>query len=344
MTLDVDLASLEQDFAGALGYVRSHAIELGHILPPTEKIFKEYFPPEQSFISRRNKKITGVFSYRSGRDKHAPTGDFRIIADSLNVLKMIIKEIEKTALSGEKTVLRTSLFSYETKKIRHLNSLGYRIGASLPGLVSYNGRRYDYNYLYKDLTEQYSFDIRRSYAKPGLYPLVELEKAKDHKLRTRGYRKEDRQILDAIATHHMVIRGIGGGVFEGLLPWMPGFYDTMVEAGRTVPIVCEDETIHEPVGIIDLWRLPQEVMRHSALTGMYVKAGYQGIGVGTLLMDSMKILAKRMHLTRVWLSVFEGNTPANRLYRKQGFEECGKIPGWLQEGYINEIFMVLKLD
>lgn len=77
---------------------------------------------------------------------------------------------------------------------------------------------------------------------------------------------------------------------------------------------------------------------------MYVKPEYQGIGVGTLLMENMKTLAKRLHLARVWLSVFEGNTPAHQLNRKAGFVECGKIPGWLQEGYVNEVFMTLKLD
>jgi hypothetical protein len=44
------------------------------------------------------------------------------------------------------------------------------------------------------------------------------------------------------------------------------------------------------------------------------------------------------------LSVFEGNTPAEQLYKSSGFVECGKVPGWLQEGYVSEVFMTLKLD
>ena len=39
-----------------------------------------------------------------------------------------------------------------------------------------------------------------------------------------------------------------------------------------------------------------------------------------------------MHLARVWLSVFKGNIPAERLYRRSGFEESGSMPGYLQEG------------
>ena len=63
-----------------------------------------------------------------------------------------------------------------------------------------------------------------------------------------------------------------------------------------------------------------------------------------LLMDAMKTLAKRLNLSRVMLTVFGGNTPAEKLYVKAGFVECGKLPGWLQEGYINERYMVLQLD
>jgi len=110
------------------------------------------------------------------------------------------------------------------------------------------------------------------------------------------------------------------------------------------PIVCEDESIGEPVGILDLSRADPDVMQHVMILGMYVRAEYQGLGVGMLLMDAMKTLAKRLNLSRVMLTVFGGNTPAEKLYVKAGFVECGKLPGWLQEGYINERYMVLQLD
>jgi ribosomal protein S18 acetylase RimI-like enzyme len=63
-----------------------------------------------------------------------------------------------------------------------------------------------------------------------------------------------------------------------------------------------------------------------------------------MLMDAAKVLARRLHSSRVILSVFEGNTAAEKLYRKAGFVECGKVPGWLQDGYVNETYMVLNLD
>jgi GNAT superfamily N-acetyltransferase len=207
-----------------------------------------------------------------------------------------------------------------------------------------NGQKFDYHFVYKDLRSRFRFEVKRSYAKPGLYPSVKIAKAKGPRLKVRGYRPEDRAGLDKFAAHPMVIRGIGSGLFEGLYPWTPGTYQQMVDAGRVYPLVCEDEATGEPVGILDLFRQPADVMQHSMGLGMYVRPEYQGIGVGRMLMESMKTLAKRLHLAGVWLSVFEGNTPAKRLYEKAGFVECGRVPGWLQEGYVSEVFMSLKLD
>jgi [ribosomal protein S18]-alanine N-acetyltransferase len=85
-------------------------------------------------------------------------------------------------------------------------------------------------------------------------------------------------------------------------------------------------------------------MQNSMGTGIYVKPDYQGIGMGTMLMEALKVLAMRLHLARIWLSVFDGNLPAQALYRKVGFEESGRLPGWLQEGYVDDIFMTLKLE
>jgi len=61
-------------------------------------------------------------------------------------------------------------------------------------------------------------------------------------------------------------------------------------------------------------------------------------------MNAVRTLAKRLNLSRVILTGFEGNNPAKKLYAKAGFVECGRLPGWLQEGYIDETYMVLQLD
>ena len=335
---------IERDLAQARDYLNERTLQVGRILPIGDDLLGEFFATGSSYVLRKGRVVDALFSYNARREKQAPTARFRVVTDSVSGLKEATRLVEETAVAGEKIVLRTNVFGYDKKRLQALKALGYVVGASLPGVVSLDGRRFDYHLLYKDLSSRYKPGIRRSYAKPGLYKAVEIEKAKTPKLKIRGYRSDDRRILDKFVTHQNVIRGIGSGVFEGLYPWPPSDYQRRVESKQIFPIVCEDELIREPVGVVDLFGSSAQVMQHSMGTGIYVRADYQGLGVGTMLMEASKTLAMRLHLGAVWLSVFEGNSPALALYRKAGFEESGSLPGWLQEGYVDEIFMTLKLD
>ena len=335
---------IERDLAQARDYLNERTLQVGRILPIGDDLLGEFFATGSSYVLRKGRVVDALFSYNARREKQAPTARFRVVSDSVSGLKEATRLVEETAVAGEKIVLRTNVFGYDKKRLQALKALGYVVGASLPGVVSLDGRRFDYHLLYKDLSSRYKPGIRRSYAKPGLYKAVEIEKAKTPKLKIRGYRSDDRRILDKFVTHQNVIRGIGSGVFEGLYPWPPSDYQRRVESKQIFPIVCEDELIREPVGVVDLFGSSAQVMQHSMGTGIYVRADYQGLGVGTMLMEASKTLAMRLHLGAVWLSVFEGNSPALALYRKAGFEESGSLPGWLQEGYVDEIFMTLKLD
>ena len=338
------IVPLEHDLAQARDYLNDRSLQVGRILPVGDDLLGELFPTGSSYVLRKGRVVDALFSYNPGREKQAPTARFRVVTDSVSGLKEATRLVEETAVAGEKVVLRTNVFGYDKKRLQALKALGYTIGASLPGVVSLDGRRFDQHLLYKDLGSRYKSSVRRSYAKPGLYKATEVEKAKTPKLKVRGYRVDDRPILDKFASHQNVIRGIGSGVFEGLYPWLPGDYQRRVDSKQVFPIVCEDELTHEPVGVVDLFGSSAQVMQHPMGTGIYVKPDYQGIGIGTMLMEASKILAMRLHLGRIWLSVFEGNSPAQSLYRKAGFEESGRLPGWLQEGYVDEIFMTMKLD
>jgi len=338
------LTTLDQDIDAGRKYLNERSLQIGHVLPLSQEIFKEYFPERNSFLLYSVRAVDALFSFHSGREKWTPRADFVIVTDSLAGLKEAVGRVEDTALAQEKLVLRTRIFGYDRKRLQALKTLNYKIGATIPGAASLDGKRFDLHYLYKELGDRYRFNISRSYAKPGLYPILEVDKAKNQRLKLRGYRKEDRSFLNKAATHLNVIRGIAGGVFEGSVPWSPGTYEEWFDKRRVFPIVCEDESIGEPVGLLDLSRVDPDVTQHVMILGMYVRAEYQGLGVGTLLIDAMKILAKRLSLSRVILTVFEGNIPAEKLYAKAGFVECGKLPGWLQEGYINEMYMTLQLD
>jgi len=344
MVFSLKIVPVEQAFEVARDFVNERSLQVGHVLPLNEKLLSEYFPADKSYMLFQGRRPVALFTYYPGVQKGVAIARFRVVADSSAGLKEALKNIETTALAGEKLIARTTAFGYAKDRVEALGRFGYKVGVSLPETVSLNGRRFDYHFLYKDLTRQYHFPVKRSYAKPGLYPSVDVAKAKSPRLKVRGYRAEDRAALDKYSSHPMVIRGLASGVFEGLYPWTPGSYQQMVDSGKVYPLVCEDEGTGEAVGIIDLFKQSQDVMQHCMLVGMYGKPEYQGIGVGTMLMENVKTMAKRLHLARIWLSVFEGNTPAERLYRKAGFVECGKVPGWLQEGYVNEVFMTLRLE
>ena len=200
------------------------------------------------------------------------------MTDSLVGLKESVRRIEDTAVAQEKLVLQTRIFGYDHKRLLALKAFDYEIGASIPDAVSLDGKRFDLHYLYKQLDNRYRFNARRSYAKPGLYQVLEVEKAKNQRLKIRGYRKEDRPFLNKAASHLNVIRGIANGVFEGSAPWSPGTYEEWFDMRRVFPIVCEDESTGEPVGLLDLSRLEPDVLQHVMVLGMYVRAEYQGLG------------------------------------------------------------------
>ncbi len=98
------VVSLDSDLEAGKRFVDQHPLEVGHVLPLSKTIFNEYFPPDQSFLLHGNKRVSGVFSYRSGRDKQVPTGVFRAMADTSAHLKEIVSEIERVALAEEKMV------------------------------------------------------------------------------------------------------------------------------------------------------------------------------------------------------------------------------------------------
>ncbi len=145
-------------------------LQVGHVLPPSTNIFNEYFPPSNSYLVLRGKKPEALFSYTSGRDKGRTLGIFRVVTDSSGGLREAVGRLERAAMAGEKLVLETSVFGYDRKRVQALKGLGFQIGASLPGTVSLDGKRYDRHLMYKDLSNRYHFRIRRSYAAPGLYP------------------------------------------------------------------------------------------------------------------------------------------------------------------------------
>jgi ribosomal protein S18 acetylase RimI-like enzyme len=81
------------------------------------------------------------------------------------------------------------------------------------------------------------------------------------------------------------------------------------------------------------------------LVSMYVRANHRRQGVGTALVRAV-IDHARSSVRQLHLSVGADNTPAIGLYRRLGFEVCGREPrAMIVDGRdIDEFLMVLMLD
>ena len=333
----------EAFYDSVFDFVNNRVEQIGFVLPISRSLFERFFPKESTYALIEGGEIRGVFTFMSGVEKYAPYASIRFVVESPSVFKEMFKYVKLKALTLEKLYLRTWIYGYSKNILDELTNLGFRIGAKIPNIVSFNGELYDLIVMYYDLGRDYKFNVRRSYAKPGLYPIVDVEKAKDFSFKVRGLKKEDIQYLEKILNHPNVFRSMGRGVFEGTTYLNEKFWRTCT-SGKCYALVCEDEVEGKPIGLLTIHLFSQDVLKNVGNIGMSVDARYQGLGAGTLLMEKAILLAKRIHLRNLFLTVFENNEPALKLYKKFGFKEHGKVPAWLQEGYIQEIFMTKQLE
>src|SRR5207244_2246760 len=116
-------------------------------IPFNAEIFNEYFHERCSFLLYSERDVDALYSFRSGREKWTPRADFVIVTDSLAGLKEAVGRVEDMAVAQEKLVLRTRIFGYDRKRLQALRALDYKIGASVPGAVSLDGKRFDLHYI-----------------------------------------------------------------------------------------------------------------------------------------------------------------------------------------------------
>jgi RimJ/RimL family protein N-acetyltransferase len=79
----------------------------------------------------------------------------------------------------------------------------------------------------------------------------------------------------------------------------------------------------EVVGWCDLTPKDRQVYAHAGVLGMGLLPPFRGQGIGTRLMTTVLIAARRAGLHRVELTVRESNAPAIALYKTMGFEVEG---------------------
>ncbi|TWS95535.1 N-acetyltransferase [Streptococcus sp. sy018] len=82
---------------------------------------------------------------------------------------------------------------------------------------------------------------------------------------------------------------------------------------------------HQPVGFVKVnqgsAQTEQELDNAFEIQRLYVKKGYQGLGLGKKLFEFALDLAKASGCDWVWLGVWEHNYKAQAFYTKYGFEK-----------------------
>lgn len=339
----INVLSLDQKYDEALAFVNARAIQFGHILPISKDLFHYFFPPATTNVLVSKAGVISVFTYRSGSEKTAPFMSFRIIADTLLSIKETLNQLIKLALAQEKLFLRTTVYGYNKEQLDYFRDLGFKISAEIPNLVSFDGSLYSYYFLTLDLRDKYNFKIERRYHTEELYPLKDIEKPAEYQFYVRGIQYGDFDYFERCFNQLNVFRTMGRGVFEGTIYFNKEIMQKRLMKRDLYSLVCIDLKTEKPVGFISVNLHSQDVLKGTGSLGMFVDERYQGLGAGTLMMQNAILLAKRLHLRMLHLSVFENNAPGIALYKKFEFFECGKLLGWFQNGYINEIVMAKKL-
>lgn len=111
--------------------------------------------------------------------------------------------------------------------------------------------------------------------------------------------------------------------------------DFEISPSKFMLVALHDDLI---VGGLGLWGYQAEFTQRSASFGMSIQNKFCGSGLGTEMMSSMLVQAKKMGLHRIDLTVRTYNIAGIKLYEKLGFERVGLIKdaAFIDGEYVNE--------
>ena len=80
---------------------------------------------------------------------------------------------------------------------------------------------------------------------------------------------------------------------------------------------------------------------HTGEIDIIIREGYRNVGIGTKMLKTLIIQAKKMGLKMLYLGVFSTNKLAYHVYEKVGFKETGRRPKFIykNEKYIDDVIM-----
>lgn len=147
------------------------------------------------------------------------------------------------------------------------------------------------------------------------------------------------KVLDSVARERKFISFFEGPPMERFRAFVLGNIE------KKIPqfVVTADGKV---VGWCDIKPSDRPVHAHCGELGMGMLEGYRDQGIGSALMQTSLDAARHYGLTRVSLTVYEGNTRALEFYKKFGFRVEGiKQKDALIDGvYINVISMALLFE
>ncbi|MDE1183562.1 GNAT family N-acetyltransferase [Paraburkholderia sp.] len=112
-------------------------------------------------------------------------------------------------------------------------------------------------------------------------------------------------------------------------------------AERRVVQIAEQE--REPIGFVCVERQPESPWG-VLLDNLHALPGFQGIGVGKLLMRAAMQWTREQGEYQLYLYVLEGNDPAIRFYEHQGWRLDGKEPDSMGGIDVTALRYVYRLD
>ncbi|KAK8113781.1 uncharacterized protein PG998_001727 [Apiospora kogelbergensis] len=108
-----------------------------------------------------------------------------------------------------------------------------------------------------------------------------------------------------------------------------------LQCPEKITLVARTQDQNSVVGIVQLVRgetdacLQGDAAEKCCLQKLYVDPSVQGKGVGTKLIDALEGKARAEGLKEIWLTVWEDNSKAQKLYERLGYRKAGETGFWV---------------
>jgi RimJ/RimL family protein N-acetyltransferase len=121
--------------------------------------------------------------------------------------------------------------------------------------------------------------------------------------------------------------------------WIRGF----IRDNNSILMVADKA--NEVIGMLNFRGSPRKRLKHTGEIGIGVAKQYRGMGIGTLLLESLISWAKEHPvIEKLELNVFEKNIAGIRLYQKMGFIVQGKLSKQIKlgEGAYTDLILMAR--